>query len=239
MKYVRDISGILRTRPHLQPIEIDRECEQIIREFMEFECGGFTLPIPTEALTRLIERDADDLDLYADLSNNGKGIDGVTDFIKDKRPRVRISKELTEATNDHRLRTTLTHEYGHVKFHAPLVAAEALDQDLFGLDGTKAPLHCNRERIYSKSTTNWMEWQAGYICGSLLMPLTSFKTFVLEFFKKASTHAPLKIGSPIADRLLAEISQKFNVSKDAAKIRLFQVGNGTFLTDGDIHLTLL
>jgi hypothetical protein len=223
----------------LQPVEIDRKCEQIIREFMELECGGFVVPIPTSALTRLIERDADDLDLYADLSKDGQGIDGVTDFVKDKRPRVRISKELSEAKNEHRLRTTLTHEYGHVKFHAPLVAAEALDQDLFGPGATKTPHHCNRERIYSKNTSNWMEWQAGYVCGSLLMPLTIFKEFVLEFFKRENTHAPLKICTPLAEKLLAEISQKFHVSRDAAKVRLFYVGNGSYLTDGDPHPTML
>jgi hypothetical protein len=35
--------------------ELDRECEQIIKEFMERRFGGFRLPIPTDELTRLIE----------------------------------------------------------------------------------------------------------------------------------------------------------------------------------------
>ena len=87
--------------------------------FMERRSGGFRLPIPTDELTiRLIEEEADDLDLYAQLPD---GVEGLTDFFADRRPKVRIAESLYHRTrSDHRLRTTLAHEFGHVNLHAPL-----------------------------------------------------------------------------------------------------------------------
>ena len=72
MKYVRDTTGRFPQRPHYELSELDQECERIITQFMAEACGGFSLPIPTEALTKLIERDAADLDLYADLKPEGE-----------------------------------------------------------------------------------------------------------------------------------------------------------------------
>jgi len=61
VRYVRDKSGRFPQRPHYEPRELwDDECERIITRFMKESCGGFILPIPTEALTKLIERDTAD-----------------------------------------------------------------------------------------------------------------------------------------------------------------------------------
>ncbi len=81
--------------------------------------GDIILPIPTDVITKLIERNTQYLDLYADLSKEeGSNVEGVTDFYPGDKPIVRIAKALSEGINrGHRLRTTLTHEYGHVKFH--------------------------------------------------------------------------------------------------------------------------
>jgi hypothetical protein len=95
MKYVSDRSGRFPKRPHYEPSELDQECEHIITDFMRSHCGGFRLPIPTEALTKLIERDAEDLDLYADLSEEGEDVEGVTAFVPQQKPRVRISSSLS------------------------------------------------------------------------------------------------------------------------------------------------
>jgi hypothetical protein len=51
--------------------------------------------VPTEALTILIERDAADLDLYADLSGEGADVQGVTELAAGARPSVKIARELT------------------------------------------------------------------------------------------------------------------------------------------------
>ena len=79
------------------------------------------VPIPTGALLKLIERDAADLDLYADLSGEGEGVEGVTYFFTMGRPKVRILRALTEQKHRaHRLRNILAHEYAHVRLHSDL-----------------------------------------------------------------------------------------------------------------------
>ena len=42
---------------------------------MGHRSGGFRLPIPTDDIIRMIEAEADDLDLYADLPES---VDGYT-----------------------------------------------------------------------------------------------------------------------------------------------------------------
>ena len=121
MRYVRDTTGRFDQRPHYEMSELDEECEYIITSFMQELHGRLILPISTDDLTKLIERDAADLDLYADLSDEGPDVEGTTYFQPGQKPTVRIASELSESSrSEHRLRTTLTHEYGHVKFHAPL-----------------------------------------------------------------------------------------------------------------------
>ena len=63
MRYVRDTTGRFPERPHYEPGELDGECEAVIVSFMRERCGQVVYPAPTDVLTRLIERDAEDLDL--------------------------------------------------------------------------------------------------------------------------------------------------------------------------------
>ena len=64
---VPDRTGRFRERPHYDARDLDVECEGIITSFAKGTLGGFSLPVPTDLPTKLIERDADDLDAYADL----------------------------------------------------------------------------------------------------------------------------------------------------------------------------
>jgi len=50
---------------------------------MDHNSGGFRLPIPTDDIIRMIEAEAEDLELYADLSEN---VDGYTDYFTDRKP---------------------------------------------------------------------------------------------------------------------------------------------------------
>lgn len=47
---------------------------------MDRRSGGFRLPIPTDEIVRMIEAEADDLDMYANLP---EGQDGFTEFFVD------------------------------------------------------------------------------------------------------------------------------------------------------------
>jgi hypothetical protein len=81
VRYVPDTTRRFRLRPHYETAELDGECEVIITTFLEELYGELILPIPTDALTKLIERDAADLDLYADLSADGPDVEGGNRFL--------------------------------------------------------------------------------------------------------------------------------------------------------------
>src|ERR1051325_3771817 len=119
--YVRDNTGRFQQRPYYKPEELDDECETLITGFLNDLYGNIRYPIATEDLKKLIERDADFLDVYADLSCYGSDVEGVTEFRPGQKPSVQISASLTASDrHENRLRTTLTHEYGHVHFHTYL-----------------------------------------------------------------------------------------------------------------------
>ena len=130
-------------------------CEETITSFLRQHFGFERIPVPTEAVTMLIERDAADLDLATDLSDDIHEVFGFTQFERGRKPLVKIARELWEQRHrNNRLRTTLAHEYGHVMLHtwlydkygaarrsAPLLLAElASDRAawLTGLSGRQA-----------------------------------------------------------------------------------------------------
>lgn len=225
MKYIRDTTGRFSLRPYYEQIELDYECEQIITEFMRKIYGDLILPIPTDALTKLIEQDAADLDLYADLSEESPGVQGVTDFYPSQKPKVRIAKELSEQEwREHRLRTTCTHEYGHVKFHNHLWELEPSASDMFPELARKASPRCKSVDIQHAPASDWMEWQAGYISGAILMPISCLKRLVSDYFEQHGIYGSLKADSQHTAELKHRMAERFNVSLDAAHIRLLKLG---------------
>lgn len=237
MKYIPDKTGRFRLRPLYEPWELDIECEEIVTSFMREVYGGLVLPIPTDALTKLIERNAQYLDLYADLSKEeGSNVEGVTDFCPGDKPIVRIANSLSEGINrGHRLRTTLTHEYGHVKFHDYLYQCDEPTGALFADAFERKPAKCRRETMLNAPVSDWMEWQAGYVCGAMLMPGSHMKKLFGDYCKENDLLGPLTDGSKEALVLLARIEAAFNVSQEAARIRLLKLG---YLSQGSTHARL-
>jgi hypothetical protein len=228
MKYVPDLSGRFDRRPHYEASELDEECEDLIAEFLRASLGKVVFPIPTDILTKLIERDADELDIYADLSGEGADVEGVTDFFPDRRPRVRLSRLLAEEEwRSNRFRTTLTHEYGHVKFHDPLWAIEFERKRLRSVRSKflgGSPQQCHRTSILGATEYDWMEWQAGYISGALLMPESHVREMAAESLKSVGRGCPLDPQAPEAAALAASVVGAFDVSRQAAEVRLTKLG---------------
>jgi hypothetical protein len=223
MRYVKDLTGRFKQRPHYEPSELDDECEGIVTAFMRNAYGGLTFPIPTDALTKLIERDAADLDLFASVSDEGDDVEGVTLFIPGSKPRVRIAEALSiDARRAHRLRTTLTHEYGHVKLHAYLFDVEEPSRLLENTVEERSA-KCLRQRILDAAPADWMEWQAGYMCGALLMPVTHVKRLCHDFLTSQNFFSPLEVDSTPALDLRRTMAQRFDVSDDAARVRLLKL----------------
>ena len=211
VRYVTDSTGKFTERPHYEPKELDLECEKIICAYLKEKHGKTNFPIGTEDLKNLIERDASDLDCYSDLSEYGSDVEGMTEFLSDRKPMVRISKLLTEDSRyENRLRTTLTHEYGHIHLHSYLFKFNQPPKQ-FPQTKHNGRLICKRDTMVGAPTTNWMEWQAGYVCGAILMP----KSYVLKIVRQNPSQK--------AEEYISLIAEQFKVSREAAKIRLLKL----------------
>lgn len=225
MRYVADRTGRFTQRPHYEPKELDRECEAIVSAFLKERHGTVAYPLTTDDLTVLIERDTESLDQYADLSGYGRDVEGVTQFQPGRKPKVLISETLSTADNrQNRLRMTLAHEYGHVRFHAPLWDLEPPSADLLKANPRANMQVCFRDKILDAAQTDWMEWQAGYVGGALLMPVSRVRALVAAYCESHNLFGVVGQDDSHGRALIENISAVFTVSPDAARIRLIKLG---------------
>jgi len=230
MKWVPDKTGRFAQRPHYSPNELEAECEKVVSTFLRKRYGQVSFPISTDDLTLLIEEKAD-FDSFADLSGEGSDVEGVTEFRLGKRPNVRIASALGEAhSRENRLRTTLTHEYGHVHFHQFMFEDQLRAPQLFPDPTQSSTNRCHRHTIDTAPVSDWLEWQAGYACGAFLMPLTALEKEVRAFCTGRGCSFS-GVGSLTEDgtALIDRVRHAFQVSGDAARVRLIKRG---VLVDG-------
>ena len=221
--FVPDRTGRFSRRPHFEANELDEECEGIVVSFLQERYGKVKFPISTEDLQRLIERESVDLDLYADLTKSGPDVDGLTVWLGDG-PHVRISALLAnDRHRQNRLRTTLTHEYGHVHFHTPLQELEASQLDLYTGSSNAKQQVCKRSGISDAAETDWMEWQAGYVCGAVLMPASHVRSVVAPYRERHALHGPVAQATEEGSALISLLQSTYQVSAEAAKVRLFRL----------------
>ncbi len=110
MKMIPDGTGRFKKRPYWEVSELEQKCEETIIGFLRRHYGFERIPVPTDALTVLIERDAAPLDFATDLSDERYEVFGYTKFERGKQPIVTIARELWEQRHrNNRLRTTLAH----------------------------------------------------------------------------------------------------------------------------------
>ncbi len=224
MKWVADKTGRFAKRPHYAPEDLDIECERMICLFLQQKYGKVEFPVKTDDLTVLIEQKAD-LDSCADLSAEEGDVQGVTEFTPGKRPVVRISDTLQAPYMENRLRTTLTHEWGHVHFHQFMFEVEARSRSLFDDDrqALAQTNKCKRDNIVNAAESDWMEWQAGYVCGAILMPANALIGTVRAFrADNALSLTNFTLGSDAGQRLIDTVAATFQTSKDAARVRLLK-----------------
>jgi len=226
MKWVKDRTGRFAKRPHYLPEELDSKCEATISAFLKNRHGSTEFPISTDDLTILVEQSTNTLDLYAEPSDLGVDVEGVTDFYPSRKPDVRINKRLAEDVRlENRLRTTLTHELGHVLLHGFMFDGVMRQDSLFDATEKAESNQCKRATMLTTSETDWMEWQAGFACGAYLMPITALTRAVQQFTQKEGVHGPtIFLQTDIGTALVDEVVKAFSVSRDAAKVRLLQRG---------------
>lgn len=227
MRLIADPTQRFPQRPFFESGELDADCEQLIGKFLRELHGKVEYPVLTDDLTKLLERHTEDLDLYADLElEYGLGVEGVTLFRRGMRPSVRVHSALSENTSrENRLRTTLTHEFGHVRYHAWLFDEQ--QNELFPRNPLTPPVQaCKRETIVDAPIVDWMEWQAGHVSGAILMPASRVRRLARA---KAEASPPPSLEAVTAQTdfgqsLLDSIVDAFQVSREAAGVRLVRLG---------------
>ena len=217
MKMIPDPTGRFPERPHYEIEELEQECERIMESFLLRRYGQYSIPVPTEALVELLERETTEVNLYCDLSGEGEEVHGVTEFFPGQKPNVSIARELSyQHWREHRKRSTLPHEYGHVHWHTWL----------FDRYCNRRERHkCLRAQIVLASgEIDWMEWQAGYISGAMLMPRSRMQLHVAAFRAERGVEGRLDEESIEGQLLIQRTSELFKVSPEAARVRLRQLG---------------
>jgi hypothetical protein len=195
--------------------------ERACTDFLQKKYGKVDYPISTDDLTTLIEQDVADLDQYADLSPYGDGVEGMTEFPRSGKPRVAISHNAHRYEN--RLRTTLAHEYGHVRLHAPLFVLG--DRQLkLGQNRKPNAIYCLRDAMLPAGKRDWMEWQAGYASGAALMPKTPVTRLVAQIQERFGVYGAVSPESAGGQSLISAVMDRFSVSRDAAVVRLKILG---------------
>ncbi len=223
MKWVRDNTRRFQRRPFYDQQEIDAHCEEMVAKFMKGKGGSLSYPISTDDLAVMVEREVADLDVYANLSAEGHDVEGVTEFRRGSKPSVRVAKYLSDQpSRENRFRSTLAHEYGHVVFH----------NFLWMMDGDGRPLNarrrkaprCRRARILVAPQADWMEWQAGYAGGAMLMGITHLRGLVSDSLHEWGLIRRVEADTERHKALIGRVAEAFAVSKDAAKTRLHKLG---------------
>ena len=144
---------------------------------------------------------------------------------------VLISQHLDGRDNAPRRRYTEAHEGAHFILHSECfnktkqnVAKRS--ENLLGY------IACRKMETNQKSPKNdfdWLEWQADSLAASLLMPKDVFYSFAKKVIRENGVCDRRCVISQYTNKgqaydIIAEISEKFNVSHTAAQIRMLHLG---------------
>jgi Zn-dependent peptidase ImmA (M78 family) len=174
----------------------------------------------------MLEKRSESLDLYADLGHADTW--GETLFVAGKKPKLKIAKRLSENERfENPLRTTITHEFSHIHLHGFLFEIKTSEENLFTFQASMhgKPSVCRRTQIQSPAIYDWLEWQAAYASGALLMPKRSVQNVVHGFRSRLQIEIDaIDIGTPEGSQLVEQMSNCFKVSREAAEVRLAKLG---------------
>ena len=226
MKWIPDETGRFPLRPFYDTQEIDENCDGIVIEFLTRKYGCVKLPLQTGDMELILGEHTTEFDPYADLTNEGEDIEGVTLFFKQKDPIVRISETLSQHySQENRRRTTIAHELGHVTFHSGLF--QRIFSSGSSEDNASQPVRCNRQNISSPQKIDWLEWQAFYAAGAFLMPISQMEAIAQEIFNLVKVRGPFHVDSSAGRGFLTRVTHGCQISSAAATVRLIQLGHIT------------
>lgn len=221
MRYKKDTTGRFDQRPHFEPDDIEDLCQKTLFDFIGNTIGSVQCPISTDILTKLIESLTEDLDLFTNMADYdlADGVEGFTEYSFNSKPSVYINQRLSlHHYLETRLRTTLSHETGHVILHGPLYKKDSQCRLLRSTEEWARPSPTTIAQ--RASSRDWMEWQANYAMGALLMPRSAVNDLAGWYAQKYGFGPPFHLRTGHAQELIKFTTKKFFVSPDAAEIRL-------------------
>lgn len=156
-----------------------------------------------------------------------------------------IDKSLIDTPHSHRrARFTIAHECAHWILHRPSKHSQNKQISQNGDSNTNSKEYgiiCRTSTpqqlsdSQKRTASEWMEWQADNLASALLMPTLHVRSFICEYLDNENRKASALISDfgermIIAKtiRLIRQMATVFNVSEQAAEIRLKRLG---FLTD--------
>jgi len=159
---------------------------------------------------------------------------GLTRFQTGQKPCVQINQDLTQTALDDedrpdwivgRWRATLAHEASHVILHACLFATDPNQGTLFAMDDGDAEDHSlhrclKRNVLFRGQSSDWREVQANMGMAALLMPRTTFSAACLQVIEEAGWDGDVLAESVQHRTLTRSLADRFQVSRQAAGIRL-------------------
>jgi hypothetical protein len=162
------------------------------------------------------------------------GVLGQTEFYTDGPPRILINHDLTRAIDDDetppgirgRWRATMAHEGCHVVMHRVLFEVNQNQESLFQMEEQAGPqrlMRCLKKNVLFRRgrVSDWREVQANMGMAALLMPQSLFRRLAADVVERRCLGAGALVGgSAAAETLTAEMAALFDVSRQAAGIRL-------------------
>jgi len=220
MKTFHTKSGPFSQRPHFEPSEIDRICDDELRK-----AGLYPASPQAVRVDRFIEKRFGVSHDYQDLP---EGVLGYTRFTKTGVDAIIISAALEAEKGkvaERRVRTTLAHEAGHGLLHAYLFALEKKPLHLFDADSqADHKILCRdvkedegQKRPYDG---RWWEFQANRAMGGLLCPKALVHDALKPFMRPIGSLGAVILDESTRGDAIREIADVFDVNPVVARIRI-------------------
>ena len=204
-----------------QEIDIDLFVQDYLGADQDFQylshCGVY--------LGMTVFNDTDKVPVYDPIQNRAE-------YISARANTIIIDRTLLEENQEHRYRFTMGHEASHVFLHTPYFAYDPNQITLMDLLGERKEaamiqcrvdtkkMNCEQQAVWTDK--EWMEWQANALSSAILMPKAMVHKLVRALRQKPGFSQKKEI-----QRCYIEadtVSQVFNVSFQAATIRLKELG---------------
>lgn len=174
-------------------------------------------------LGMMVFNDTDRLPVYDPVANEAK-------YVSESANTVVIDKTLLDdERNIHRYRFTMAHEAaGHAVLHKSYYHRNYNPDQLNLFDDPEPWVQCRKDMAEpfagkKKDDIDWMEWQANTLGSTVLMPAISIKILMEPYIIKLSDAKGLRRFC-INNDMIECVSKVFNVSRQAALIRLKKLG---------------